>query len=96
MNDLDVRTNDIIQNWLEFREDEINSNPDSNEKEYYSILEEISDNILSAVSEINYEYVRSQLEKLDDNYMDYMGAWCHRYYKSGFSDGMKIVSRCYK
>ena len=96
MNDLDVRTNDIIQNWLEFREDEINSNPDSNEKEYYSILEEISDNILSAVSEINYEYVRSQLEKLDDNYMDYMGAWCHKYYKSGFSDGMKIVSGCYK
>ena len=96
MNDLDVRTNDIIQNWLEFREDEINSNPDSNEKEYYSILEELSDNILSAVSEINYEYVRSQLEKLDDNYMDYMGAWCHKYYKSGFSDGMKIVSGCYK
>lgn len=96
MNDLDVRTNDIIQNWLEFREDEINSNPDSNEKEYYSILEEISDNILSAVSEINYEYVKSQLEKLDDNYMDYMGAWCHKYYKSGFSDGMKIVSGCYK
>ena len=96
MNDLDVRTNDIIQNWLEFREDEINSNPDSNEKEYYSILEEISDNILSAVSEINYEYVRSQLEKLDNNYMDYMGAWCHRYYRSGFSDGMKITSGCYK
>lgn len=96
MNDLDVKTNDIIQNWLEFREDEINSNPDSNEKEYYSILEGISDNILSAVSEINYEYVRSQLEKLDDNYMDYMGAWCHKYYKSGFSDGMKITTGCYK
>ena len=96
MNDLDIRTNDIIQNWLEFREYEINSNPDSNEKEYYSILEEISDNILSAVSEINYEYVRSQLEKLDDNYMDYMGAWCHKYYKSGFSDGMKITTGCYK
>ena len=32
MNDLDVKTNDIIQDWLEFREDEINSHPDSNEK----------------------------------------------------------------
>lgn len=96
MNDLDVKTNDIIQEWLEFREDEINSNIDSNEKEYYSIFDEISSNILNAVSEINYEYVRSQLEKLDDNYMDYMGAWCHRYYRSGFSDGMKITSGCYK
>ena len=96
MNDLDDRTNDIIQDWLEFREDEINSNPDSNEKEYYSILEGISDNILSAVSEINYEYVRSQLEQLDNNYMDYMGVWCHKYYKSGFADGMKIVAGCYK
>lgn len=96
MNDLDVKTNDIIQEWLEFREDEINSNIDSNERAYYSIFDEISSNILNAVSEINYEYVRSQLEKLDDNYMDYMGAWCHRYYRSGFSDGMKITSGCYK
>ncbi len=96
MNDLDVKTNDIIQEWLEFREDEINSNIDSNERKYYSIFDEISSNILNAVSEINYEYVRSQLEKLDDNYMDYMGAWCHRYYRSGFSDGMKITSGCYK
>ena len=73
MNDLDDRTNDIIQDWLEFREDEINSNPDSNEKKYYACFEEISENIINAVSEINSEYVRSQLEKLDDKYMDYMG-----------------------
>ena len=96
MNDLDVKTNDIIQDWLEFREDEINSHPDSNDKKYYSSLEEISDNILSAVSDINSEYVRSQLEQLDNNYMDYMGVWCHKYYKSGFADGMKIVAGCYK
>ena len=32
MSDLDDRTNDIIKDWLEFREDEINSHPDSNEK----------------------------------------------------------------
>ena len=31
MNDLDVKTNDIIQDWLEFIEDEINSNSDSND-----------------------------------------------------------------
>ena len=96
MNDLDVKTNDIIQDWLEFREDEINSHPDSNDKKYYSSLEEISDNILSAVSDINSEYVRSQLEQLDNNYMDYMGVWCHKYYKSGSADGMKIVTGCYK
>ena len=96
MNDLDVKTNDIIQNWLEFREDEINSHPDSNEKKYYSCIEEISENILSAVSDINSEFVKSLLEQLDNNYMDYMGVWCHKYYKSGFADGMKIVARCYK
>ena len=73
MNDLDDRTNDIIQEWLEFREDAINSHPDSNEKKYYSSLEEISDNIVSAVSGVNSEYFRSQLEQLYNNYMDYMG-----------------------
>ena len=96
MNDLDVKTNDIIQDWLEFREDEINSHPDSNEKKYYSSLEEISDNILNAVSEINSEYIKSQLEQLDNNYMDYMGVWYHKYYRSEFADGMKIVAGCYK
>ena len=96
MNDLDDRTNDIIKDWLEFREDEINSHPDSNEKKYYSCIEEISENILSAVSDINSEFVRSQLEQSDNNYMDYMGVWCHKYYRSGFSDGMKIVAGCYK
>lgn len=96
MNDLDVKTNDIIQDWLEFREDEINSHPDSNDKKYYSSLEEISDNILNAVSDINSEYVRSQLEQLDNNYMDYMWVWCHKYYKSGFADGIKIIAGCYK
>lgn len=96
MNDLDVKTNDIIQDWLEFREDEINSHPDPNDKKYYSSLEEILENILSAVSDINSEYVKSQLEQLDNNYMDYMGAWCQKYYKSGFSDGLKIIAGCYK
>ena len=96
MNDFENRTNDIIKDWLEFREDEINSHPDSNDKKYYACFEEISDNIISAVSEVNSEFVRSQLEKLDDNYMDYMGAWCHKYYRSGFSDGMKITAGCYK
>lgn len=96
MSDLDDGTNDIIKDWLEFREDEINSHPDSNEKKYYSFIEEISENILSAVSDINSEFVKTLLEKLDDNYMDYMGAWCEKYYRSGFSDGMKIVTGCYK
>lgn len=73
MNDLDDRTNDIIKDWLEFREDKINSHPNSNEKKYYSCIEKISENILSAVSDINSEFVKSLLEKLDDNYMDYMG-----------------------
>ena len=96
MNDLDDRTNDIIKDWLEFREEEINSHLDSNEKKYYSCIEEISESILSAVSDINSEFVKALLEKLDDNYMDYMGVWCEKYYRSGFSDGMKIVAGCYK
>lgn len=95
MSNLENKTNDIIKDWLEFREDEINSHPDSNEKKYYSCIEEISENILSAVSDINSEFVKSQLEKLDNNYMDYMETWCKKYYKSGFSDGMKIVTECY-
>ena len=32
-----------------------------------------------------------QLEKLDDNYLDYIGYWNDKYYKSGFGDCLNLV-----
>lgn len=39
MNNFEDKTNDIIKDFLEFRKDEINSNPDSNDKKYYNFLD---------------------------------------------------------
>lgn len=40
------------------------------------------------------EYVKSQLEKLDDNIMDYMHYWFEKYYRNGFCDAVELLSIC--
>ena len=40
------------------------------------------------------EYVKSQLEKLDDNIMEYMHYWFEKYYRNGFCDAVELISGC--
>jgi len=40
------------------------------------------------------EYVKSQLEKLDDNIMEYMHYWFEKYYRNGFCDAVDLLSGC--
>ena len=56
--------------------------------------EEISTDILNNVSGNNIEYVKSQLEKLDDNIMEYMHYWFEKYYRNGFCDAVELISGC--
>ena len=51
-------------------------------------------NILNNVSGNNIEYVKSQLEKLDDNIMEYMHYLFEKYYRNGFCDAVELISGC--
>ena len=84
----------LIKKWLEFREEDFYSKRYPEEKAYYHCLDEITESILNAVSENNAEYVKGLLEKLDDNYMDYLGAWSELYYRNGFADGFELINNC--
>ena len=64
--------NDILKEWLDFREEELGSLTCKEDKEHFIYFEEISEDILNNISGNNIEYVKSQLEKLDDNIMAYM------------------------
>ena len=59
---------DILKEWLDFREEELGSLTCKEDKEHFIYFEEISTNILNNVSGNNIEYVKSQLKKLDDNF----------------------------
>ena len=85
---------DILKEWLNFREEELGSLTCKEDKKHFIYFEEITTDILSNVSGNNIEYVKSQLEKLDDNIMDYMHYWFKKYYRNGFCDAVELISGC--
>lgn len=87
--------NDILKEWLNFREEEyfsILTNKDDRENHLY--FEEISDKILNSLPEQNRDFVQRLLVKLDDNVMDYISYWNEKYFRFGFCDGVELISGC--
>ncbi|MFR3342155.1 MAG: hypothetical protein ACLTTE_05700 [Clostridia bacterium] len=64
--------NDILKEWLDFIEEELDFLTCKEDKKHFIYFEEISTDILNNVSGNNIEYIKSQLEKLDDNIMEYI------------------------
>ena len=49
------------------------------------------DNILKNVASCNKRYVQKQLDKLDENYLDYISYWNDKYYRAGLGDCLNLV-----
>lgn len=64
---------DIFRDWLDYREGTELAFTNSEDKKHVILFDEICENILNNVSGSNYEYIQKQLNKLDDNFMDYVG-----------------------
>lgn len=87
---------DILKEWLLYREDEISSLTCDEDKEDWVYLDEISDKILNSIPKQNKDFVRKQLNILDDNFLDYLGYWNEKYYRNGFVDGSQIAMGCFE
>ncbi|MCI9038396.1 MAG: hypothetical protein HFJ29_00710 [Clostridia bacterium] len=96
MNNFREVNDDILKDWLEFREDQIFANNSTKDKEHYLYFDELSDNILANVSEENKKYVQVQLDQIYDNFIDYLGYWNEKYYRNGFCDGVQFIFGCCK
>lgn len=83
---------DILKEWLLFREDEISSLSCEEDKKHWIYFDEISDKILKSIPKNNREYVKKQLDLLDDNFFDYISYWNEKYYRNGFVDGIKLIN----
>ena len=88
--------NDILKDWLEFREDQIFATNSAKDREHYLYFDELSDNILANVSEENKKYVQVQLDQIYDNFIDYLEYWNEKYYRNGFCDGVQLIIRVTK
>ena len=87
---------DILKEWILFREDELSSITCDEDKKHWVYFDEISEKILRNVHKKNKKYVQKQLEILDDNFLDYLGYWNVKYYSNGFVDGSQCVMGCFE
>lgn len=96
MNNLRKVNDDILKDWLLFREDEISSLKTDEDKRHWVYFDEISERILKNVPEQNKKYVTKQLKQLDDNFFDYICYWNEKYYRNGFCDGIELICGCFE
>ena len=94
MNNFREVNDDIIKEWLEFREETAFCNVTPQDKKYCIYFDELAEKILSNVPKQNKKYVQKQLDQLDKNFMDYLCYWNEKYYRNGFEDGSQLVMGC--
>ena len=88
--DLDNKVNDLMKEWIIFR-DECLSRLTEEDKGHLIEFDKYCDNILKNVASCNKKYVQKQLDKLDENYLDYIGYWNDKYYRAVFGDCLNLV-----
>ena len=91
MNNFREVNDDILNEWILFREDELSSITCDEDKKHWVYFDEISEKILRNVPKKNKKYVQKQLEIL----LDYLGYWNEKYYRNGFVDGSQLVMGCF-
>ena len=92
MNNLREVNDDILKDWFIYRDEDISALKCDEDKKHWIYFDEIAKNILRNVPECNKKYVKQQLHKLDDNFLDY---WNEKYYRNGFVDGVQLIGGCY-
>ncbi len=95
MNNFREVNDDIIKEWLEFREKNLLRYTTEEDRKHCIYFDEISANILKNVPKQNKKYVQKQLDKIDQNYMNYLCYWNEKYYRNGFVDGSQLVMGCF-
>ena len=85
---------DLLKDWLEFREETNLAYLTEEDKKHYIQFDEISERILNNVPKQNLKYAKKQLELLDRNFLDYVCYYNEKYYRNGFCDGVQLIMGC--
>ena len=90
----EVNENDILKEWLNSREEGLLGYLTEEDKQHHMYFDEITNKILNSIPKQNRKFVQQQLNKLDDNFSDYVGYWSEKYYRNGFCDGAEVTIGC--
>ena len=91
MNNLRKVNDDILKDWLEFREETFLCQLSDKDYKYSLNFDKFCEKILRNVSKDNKQFVQSQLDKLYDDFMMYLDYWNEKYYRNGFCDGVQVI-----
>ena len=94
MNNFREVNDDILKDWLDFREEMVLGVLTKEDKKHLVYFDEVCENILKNVPKQNQKYVKNQLDRLDKNFMDYICYWNEKYYRNEFCDGVQLVEVC--
>ena len=87
----EVSENDIMKDWIHFREEDLLCYLSDEDKKHEICIDEISERILKNVPKKNLKFIKKQLDR---NFLDYLCYWNEKYYRNGFVDGVRIVAGC--
>lgn len=96
MNNFREVNDDILREWLSYREETELGYLTQEDKKHNINFDEIVENVLKNVPKQNKKYVKKQLDILDKNFMDYICYWNEKYYRNGFVDGSQLVMGCFE
>lgn len=88
MNNFREVNDDILKDWLDFREDDLCSLICDEDRKHFVYFDEIS------VPKQNRKFVEKQLELLNSSFLDYIVYWNEKYYRNGFCDGVELIIGC--
>ena len=84
---------DLLQDWLDFRSEELETNLSNEDKSHFLKFDDFYDKIIDVTLDTKKDYVSNVLDDLRDDFMQYCIYWNEKYYKTGFSDGVKLLDK---
>ena len=94
MNNFREVNDDILKDWLMFREDDLCSLTCDEDRKHFVYFDEISEKILNSIPKQNRKFVEKQLELLNSSFLDYIVYWNEKYYRNGLCDGVQLIGGC--
>ena len=96
MNFREVNEDDILKEWLDFREETYLCYADKQDRENEFNYDPFKEKILKNVPKQNKKYVEKQLDLIYDDFMKYVLYVNEKYYRNGFVDGSQLVMGCFE
>lgn len=87
---LNDELNDLLSDWIIFRDEEL-AKLTKEDKKYLLHFDELENKLLKSLPYKNREHSKILLEKIYDDFIDFYTYYNYKYYKSGFGDCLNLV-----